>query len=145
MLFAADFTIAYSSDGVYLFSTRDEPQSNDLSKRSTILSRNPKRRKLDRKYLEDHKELNAHDTPGVLDVEMVDKEEGPSPTENPEVNAYHGEKVSEDEDNDSDGLDDDIIYSSVPTIHPRVRFSGACNVETVKDGKYQCLHYHLSR
>lgn len=48
----------------------------------------------------------------------------------------------EDEDDDEDGSDEDeerdgmaSIHSHVPVVHPRCRYAGACNVETVKDGK----------
>lgn len=49
---------------------------------------------------------------------------------------------SEDNDNEPGSDDDgrseptDDMHPDVPVIYPRMRFSGHCNVETVKDGEH---------
>ena len=59
---------------------------------------------------------------------------------------WHLEDDTDDVEDD-DGFEDepmeddsiDSMYDNVPIILPRRRFSGACNVETVKDGAFTSL------
>ena len=52
-----------------------------------------------------------------------------------------------DDDNDDDEADDEAedeelkYFPSVPVVMPRKKFSGACNVETVKDGAQAVCAY----
>ena len=60
----------------------------------------------------------------------------------------------DDDDDDDDETDEDTedynmlnpvdadAHQSVPVIYPRMRFTGHCNVETVKDGAFMSLHTH---
>jgi hypothetical protein len=117
---------AYSSDAVYLYSTRDEPQSERVPTRVPILSRNTKRRKLDPPD-EAVESSQSPDTHGV-DIEMMDCE----------VDQSDADDVDEElcnENNEPEESTDVDIHGSIPVILPRTRFSGACNVETIKDGK----------
>ena len=45
----------------------------------------------------------------------------------------------EDEDDNEDLSHEDDRYSTIPTVMPRSRFEGVCNVETIKDGVYACV------
>ena len=52
------------------------------------------------------------------------------------VKEYKRKDTSFDEDEGEEEANGDERYDRVPTIMPRSCFSGACNVETVKDGAY---------
>jgi hypothetical protein len=124
---------AYSSDAVYLFSTRDEPYSMDSSKRLSNLSRKLKRRRLDLGTSTGPAEPDSPNAHDVLDVEMVDKDDDSSTAAEREANGSFEEEEGEDDD-----LEERDIHGVVPIIHPRACFTGACNMETVKDGKWRC-------
>lgn len=72
-------------------------------------------------------------------------------TEDADEDNYMDEGADDDENGDGETGDDsggigteDIPVtktSSVPIVYPRARFSGACNVETVKDGASCVLSY----
>jgi hypothetical protein len=44
---------------------------------------------------------------------------------------HEGEDDAEEDDEDDN---EEENYAHMPVVHPRARFAGACNVETVKDG-----------
>ena len=51
------------------------------------------------------------------------------------------EETEEDEDEDNRTFNpaDADAHQTVPVIYPRMRFTGHCNVETVKDGVFWSL------
>lgn len=62
-----------------------------------------------------------------------------------------GDEGEEDEETDEDADEDSRMFDSadadahqsVPVIYPRMRFTGHCNVKTVKDGAFRLLYTHL--
>lgn len=63
-----------------------------------------------------------------------------------ENNSQEDSTGSEDESGtDSQEEEDFHVHSRVPTILPRSRYAGACNVQTVKDGRASIafVGYHL--
>ncbi len=49
---------------------------------------------------------------------------------------------SDDEDVDVDGFE--LSHTSIPIVLPRRRYTGACNVETIKDGKFLTYIYLIN-
>ena len=52
------------------------------------------------------------------------------------------DEEEEEEEDDADEQDERQFFPSVPTVMQRARFEGACNVETVKDGKHRVPHLY---
>lgn len=99
------------------------------------MPRNAKRRKLG--GTEEPVEAQSPDTHDV-DVEMMDSDvsqtDAVPPWESTET-CQEGDEELRDEDIDLEESTEIDIHGSIPVILPRARFAGACNVETVKDGK----------
>ncbi|KAK2466242.1 hypothetical protein APHAL10511_001884 [Amanita phalloides] len=134
--------LTYSSDAVYLYSTYDEPGSNDVvfPSSSPILTPNAKRRQAD--------EGGATESGDADPVNMCGN--GATVTEELEDEGDDVEEGDDDDDDDDDGDGDDdeleasIIIddlpvtasnflSDVPVVLPRMRYAGARNVATIKD------------
>ncbi len=149
-------TIAYSSDAIYLYSTRDNPEPTSMgSRESSLIPPNNKRQKLS-EDVDDGNDTLASDTEMSQDraerdalmeedIERMLSEESPSSRPRRELRPLLSddmdeddpdvrEEDEEDEDEDEDNSHGDERYAKVPTIMPRSRFEGICNVETVKDG-----------
>lgn len=159
LLLTAHFGAAYSSDAIYLYSTRDDPEPTSIASReSSILPPNKRR-----KHRQDspgsgsiattpHNELTEEeaDRDAMMeeDIERISAESSPSPSrerlddlmnvDDEDDRPEDGDEEEEyEEDEESQG---DQRYKEVPIIMPRSRYDGVCNVETVKDGK---CHLHL--
>ncbi|KAI0732902.1 WD40 repeat-like protein [Fomitopsis betulina] len=133
--------LSYSSDAVYLYSTHDDP-SDGASGKDTLIASNhtsPERSSRSsavRSTTSDPADIRRTDTEMEEDIERVMTEDGD------EYN-YMDENADEDENGDSETDDVSVGFeiedvptmktSTVPIVYPRTRFSGACNVETVKD------------
>ena len=121
-----ELLLSYSADGVYLYSTQDDPEiPNGLH--STTSSPEP-RTPLSM--------TEANSLTGPMEVNMVVEQalEAINPLEVVEDDADLFDE--DDEDNEQEHaplLSDSDIYNGIPTIYPRAKFSGHCNVETVKD------------
>lgn len=132
---------AYSSDAVYLYSTYDEPGSVNLALPNSPSIPSP--RPVDDKEATEHVSGDEGET--LVASLRVDNIFGNPPT------AMEEEGDVDDDDN-YDGVDDDeelrasIIIDEatvshadflpdVPVVLPRMRYRGAQNVETVKDGR----------
>ena len=131
---------AYSSDAVYLYSTYDEPESLDFASPGSplILPSNLR---------------NEDETLGSV----LDDKSDYLPTTAEEQDDDEDEDEDDDDDDDDDEDDegagiiiDDIstgnyadFLPDVPVVLPRMRYRGAQNVATVKDGMYsragECL------
>ncbi|KAI0650815.1 WD40 repeat-like protein [Trametes meyenii] len=149
--------LSYSSDAVYLYSTKDDPPPSSMATgESLILKPNSRRRTPERITplsgdgdIEMRQERSERDALMDEDIERICDEGMPSPedTENAEgedrqdyedvveddENEEEDEDEGEDEDEPASRFWSDERYGQVPTIMPRSRFAGACNVETVKD------------
>ncbi|KIK68111.1 hypothetical protein GYMLUDRAFT_256897 [Collybiopsis luxurians FD-317 M1] len=113
--------LSYSADGVYLFSTLDDPESSQSSSPSpTIVLPNSKRRKVSESGSSSSSASSPSSTePDVMDI---DNSEGTSE-----------EDEGEDEGEEGPVEESRNYYPWVSTVHPRRRYSGARNVDTVKD------------
>ncbi|KAF4601999.1 hypothetical protein EYR40_005200 [Pleurotus pulmonarius] len=114
--------VPYSGDGVYLYSTRDNPQ-DDESHGFSIIPPNREHRTDDIPITSDESRIEFHLT-------ETDDNEMPSPLQ----------RATEDQDDLDDSDEDDFTLDDmpwddpgVPILLPRMRFAGAGNVETVKD------------
>ncbi|KAJ3827036.1 WD repeat-containing protein [Lentinula raphanica] len=113
--------LSYSADGVYLFSTLDDPESSDgiSSSSSSIISPNLKRRR-------HHRETHSAESSPLTEGHAMDINEW----------STHAPQEDTDDDQDEDENEDEErpeFYPWVDTVRPLRRFSGARNVETVKD------------
>ena len=134
---------AYSSDAVYLYSTYDEPESLDSASPGSppILPSNAQ---------------NEDKTLGSVVDDKRDHLPATAEEQDDDDEDEDGDDVDEDDDDEDedDGdmgtgiLIDDISTSNdadflpdVPVVLPRMRYRGAQNVATVKDGRCprECL------
>lgn len=153
--------LAYSSDAVYLYSTRDDPEPTCMgSRESSLIPPNKKRQKLSEDVdgsdtaetdTEMTQERADRDARMEEDIERMLAEDSPSPRARRELRPLLSDDMDEDDpdvrepdeddedDEDEDSSHGDERYAKVPTIMPRSRFEGICNVETVKDGMCYAL------
>lgn len=125
--------IAYSGDGVYLFSTLDEPSEKDVS--STFASTATpaeKRCKISENREESKVISGLYDRGRAVDEEdMALEEEGTDSEEQYDC----GEDSTEDTLGEDEAAKMELIYyPKVPVILPRKRYFGSRNVDTTKDG-----------
>ncbi|KAF9247079.1 WD40 repeat-like protein [Melanogaster broomeanus] len=118
--------VPFNSDAVYLYSTRDEPGTNSMVKKPSVLLPNPKRRKKDITGSPSHSStILIQRTKGWKWMTMTNER-------------FDGDEVEEDEEEEDEDVDDRSIsaadvHADAPVIYPRSRFIGHCNVQTVKD------------
>ncbi|KAI0352957.1 WD40 repeat-like protein [Trametes cingulata] len=143
--------LSYSSDSVYLYSTKDDPQPSSMATEESSILPPTKRRSSGEPSRERRNDINTEldqerlerDAQMDEDIERIRAESTPSPpglrphtledadeAENPDTREDDEEEDYDDSEGEPRG---DERYAKVPTIMPRSRFSGACNVETVKD------------
>ena len=143
---------AYSSDAAYLYSTYDEPGSNNpaLPNSPSIPSSNTTPRPAVDK---EATELVSGDEDETLVASIrVDNIFGNPPTAMEEEGDDHDNDVYDEDDEElrASIIIDDLAQATVshadflpdvPVVLPRMRYRGAQNVETVKDGKpaVECL------
>ncbi|KAI0375640.1 WD40 repeat-like protein [Pilatotrama ljubarskyi] len=151
--------LSYSSDSVYLYSTKDDPQPSSMATEESSILPSYKRKSGRRPPTERHDDNDAEmdrarserDALMDEDIERIRAESTPSPqgllrptveedsnTEGHDSREDDHEELEEEEEDEEEEEEDseprgDERYAKVPTIMPRSRFSGACNVETVKD------------
>ena len=142
-------TSAYSSDSVYLYSTKDDPQPTSMASAESALLRPNSRHRSRRPQSVSDSDTGMADEDAMMDedIDRIRAESTPSPprTRRPVVedatrveDPDTREDVEEDEEDESEEHEEDSQdqYSKLPTIMPRSRYRGACNVETVKDGTF---------
>ncbi|OCH94104.1 WD40 repeat-like protein [Obba rivulosa] len=148
--------LSYSSDAVYLYSTRDEAQSPSPSRQSSVIPPtrksapgSPKRDVAAREQTSPNPRQLDWDTQMEDDIEHFLSEEGlfASPPRSPRVAREAREDNSEEDEDEEDEDEEaqeaargDVSCSSVPIVYPRSRFAGAANVETVKDVNFLGPH-----
>ena len=140
---ADDPRTAYSSDAVYLYSTHDDPSDEALGKDTLIpsirtSSTRSTRSSPGQSVANDPTIIHSTDTEMEEDIERMMTEDADevdgSTDDHMDEDADEGDS---DDDSESTSQTDDapvVETSTVPIVYPRARFSGACNVETVKDG-----------
>ncbi|KAJ3815513.1 WD40 repeat-like protein [Lentinula aff. lateritia] len=115
--------LSYSSDGVYLFSTLHDPESSS-SLSSTIVPPNLKRRRISRE--------SEYPSTSSSTVSSSPPSEGAAVN----LDFLQGENEDSEEDDVVDplrGEEQKAFYSWTDIVTPYRRFSGARNVDTVKD------------
>ena len=157
-LFLADHggISAYSADGIYLYSTKDDPGTTNMAigESSIVLpnekgspapgrgwSRSPKPEstqdqfdcdismedQLDRIISEAMSSSSVGEEAQLLEDEVMDEESSEAALD------VEDESLVDEDERPLENRGDER-YSSTPTIFPRARFGGICNVETIKDG-----------
>ncbi|KAN0097234.1 WD40-repeat-containing domain protein [Tylopilus felleus] len=128
-----ELLLSFNSDAVYLYSTRDEPGASPTNMKSCILPPNSSRGKQTvaasplktHNDSKDGEEAHEEDEEAGMDVDDVSEDDDDIlPADEPES----------DDDGRSESTTD--MHHDVPVIYPRMRFSGHCNVETIKDVNY---------
>ncbi|KAG1755653.1 WD40 repeat-like protein [Suillus lakei] len=149
--------LSYNSDGVFLYSTRDEPEIfEDNRGPPSILSPNAKRRRLSttkspssqgepltgpdvEMTVEDQLESLLADNmdvmDGIDDQSQADDEDGDDDDDDDD-----DDEEDEDEDERMFNTEDADSHQAVPVVYPRTRFTGHCNVKTVKDVNFLGPH-----
>lgn len=128
---------AYSGDGIYLFSTKDDVAVNDslASKHSSVVAPNAS---FPRSFSQAKPESLF-----ILQTQKGTNEDEKNESST-EVETTSGENPNPETDRDrffSEDLltltaeSDDIYQSAVPVVHPQRCYTGARNVVTVKDGQ----------
>jgi len=144
--------LSYSSDAVYLYSTRDEPQTSDTSKeRSSVLA--PNRRSPPQNPSLLPSGTNSETNPPTMSAADLQMEEDIERLLSEDtLMADAAESHLTGPDDECDDGDDDAeeaeeaealeapLSVKAPIIYPRLRFAGACNVETVKDVNFLGPH-----
>ncbi|KAI0939956.1 hypothetical protein AcV5_001193 [Taiwanofungus camphoratus] len=142
--------LSYSSDAVYLYSTRDDPQEPSNLVQTSVIPRNPKstsRDLLTRRYnvgstgvdgsacsdsdVQVHEDMHCvrqEDDSIIADAAALHST-GPDECQEDDIN----DNVNNDEEEGQENPYEDVLPTRLPVVFPRARFGGACNVETVKD------------
>jgi hypothetical protein len=131
--------LAYSGDAIYLYSTMDEPEAWPPPQESSILPPKPKESspqestRASPKIKENIHEGSTTATPEP-DIRVSDDEEAMAVDESEDGDATPDRADSPEPDVDSE-RPEQRVHSSVPVIMPRSRYTGICNIRTVKDGE----------
>ncbi|KAG6837445.1 hypothetical protein H0H93_009539 [Arthromyces matolae] len=150
--FVIEYVItAYSGDGVYLFSTYDNPGDEEPKSQSESLllpSNSKSTQKLLARSGKTDAEPSSSKAKSKTNPDIADPRYCLSPSE-------QGSQMTEDDDDDNDDTDDDDdddddnddifgfddpyhneddYLPRVPVVLPRQRYTGASNVRTIKDG-----------
>ncbi|KAH7887708.1 WD40 repeat-like protein [Phlebopus sp. FC_14] len=133
--------LSYSAGAVYLYSTRDEPGTSGVVRSSSILPPHAKRWKRDTvPCASSSADVNAdiaiedesgdvildHSRPLGRDIDSDEAMDDDFDDSNSDESAH------DDEESEVDRPDKEV-YKDAPVVYPRLRFSGHCNVKTVKD------------
>ena len=131
---------AFNSDAVYLYSTRDEPGASPTDRKSCILAPNSGGGKqnvaeLPRKMHNDSRD--SEEAQGILENLEEDEDADMDIDDLLDDSEGNDEVLADEPESDDDGRSgsNTDMHPGAPVIYPRMRFSGHCNVETVKDGE----------
>jgi len=120
--------LSYHADAVYLYSTRDDPEEEDLAPSSGLLaSNNDSSKPIPSKRPRDDSSSSRASSSRDMDLDDMDRDIDDN---------------ASDDDQEHDlfrNLDSYVsrdAYSGVPLILPRQRFAGARNVATIKDANF---------
>ncbi|KAG6868525.1 hypothetical protein C0993_001626, partial [Termitomyces sp. T159_Od127] len=149
MLILKRWITAFSGDGVYLYSTYDDPGNEESHTKSPspLLPSNAKteyeskREKGKAPEIQGYgkMDIDAESLPYKGDVELEFTEHSDSEERQTNSTDQEEDMTDDDDDDDEDYLslrrDDERNYlPSVPVVFPKQRYSGARNVATIKDG-----------
>jgi len=129
---AHEVLLSYSGDAVYLYNTQDEPSSQAKKRYPSTLAPNvhPKRRRRGSRPSVEPTEETFIDMHEADNERLLSDAESTSRSSSP-IQVDHEER---DTDSSEDGMgSDSSSKTGLPVILPRMRYAGACNVETVKD------------
>ena len=133
-----DLIPAYSSDSVYLFSTRDEPQGDEPATTAIVPPNGEAQR------TESSGGTAAGGMHREIDAAIGEDHEGESEDDDEDEDSRMAWEDSEDNETDKSHGGESSWHPKVPIVHPRRRYAGACNVQTVKDGEPRHLHQRKS-
>ncbi|KAI0698580.1 WD40-repeat-containing domain protein [Cytidiella melzeri] len=137
--------LSYSADAVYLYSTMDDVHDISMAKSPhSVLPSNPS---TETDYGEGSSRTTGSSISNTLmeqDIERfleAERGEGDEAMNSEELQGLLGDNTSmpdleetyDEEGSADEGGDDEVSFAHVPVVHPRARYAGACNVETVKD------------
>lgn len=132
---------AYSSDAVYLYSTLDSPQDHARSPPAVLPPNRRSRTPSSADTSEDRSSMTGTSvTNDMMEADIdryLDEEDRQGVIEGgeDEQNTTDNEDADDEGDDETDSTTQKF-YPNVPLVYPRGRYIGACNVETVKDGKH---------
>lgn len=146
-----DGVSAYSADGIYLYSTKDDPGTTNMGMgESSVVPPNKEQSPAPSRGRSHSPKPESAQDQFDCNISMEDQldcilsEAMSSPSVGEEAQLHGNETMDEEdseaaldvEDEDERPIENhgDERYSSTPTILPRARFGGICNVETIKDG-----------
>ncbi|KAJ8086654.1 hypothetical protein PM082_005477 [Marasmius tenuissimus] len=118
--------LSYSGDGVYLYSTLDDPDPPKSSR--SMVRPNSKRRRLSGSSRSSESELLQGDE---RELDTDEESEGPAEASSHGDSGDHCDVEDGDDNDQSD--EDDEFQPWVPVVMPRKRYAGARNTRTVKD------------
>lgn len=125
-----------------MYSTRDEPGASPAERKSCVLPPN-----VAKSHSEKHFNTSGDGEKALEIPENLEEDE----EADMEVDGFLGDSEDNDDTQADEPESDDErrsvtdMHPDAPVIYPRMRFSGHCNVETVKDGKRSgksCLYAH---
>lgn len=125
-----------------MYSTRDEPGASPTDEKSSILPPNSIRGGQDAAELplktHNNDSRDGGEAQGILE-NLEEDEEGEMDVDDFPGDSEDNDDVLADEpESDDDGriVSTTDMHPDAPVIYPRMRLSGHCNVETVKDGEW---------
>ncbi|KAF8558753.1 WD40 repeat-like protein [Imleria badia] len=128
-----ELLLSYNSDAVYLYSTRDEPGGSPTDRNSCILPPNSGKRA--QSVAELPSKTHGESKDADEEAQEEDQEAGMDVDDLLDDSEDNDDLLADDPEIDEDGRSELTIdmHPDAPVIYPRMRFSGHCNVETVKD------------
>ena len=132
----SELCAAYSSDAVYLYSTRDDP-TDSVERQSSVVKPNDKQDARPSTSYPQSAGASSRHSPaadGVEDGEQAVRVISEDVGGEMDVSKDGNEQEEEEEE---ENIDDSLRLETkfrAPIVLPRARYAGARNVETVKDG-----------
>jgi hypothetical protein len=138
-MFVFDPVSAYSSDAVFLFSTLDDAETVPTDQ-SSVLPPNKDAGTIKHPVTTAMTETKVADPLEIVDDGMDhsiwSEAEQIMDEESDLFDEDDGEGEDDDDSGDGGEYPNSDHHSAVPVVFPRSRFTGHCNVETVKDGQF---------
>lgn len=134
-----ELLLSFSSDSVFLYSTRDEPGVSKRISRFPILPPNAKQKRASttpprrsRYHMRTENEQDMATGMGSQG-DFDNCEDSVTTDDASDHDDGDDSEAGEDEANEEDSISNLSEQDDVPIIYPRSGFSGHCNVETIKD------------
>ncbi|KAJ3553208.1 hypothetical protein NM688_g3741 [Phlebia brevispora] len=129
--------MSYSSDAVYLYSTKDDTREPGSESRAATLPPNKKPKVQSPEESSSSRVAGTSISDALMeeDIERIlgASESAPSSAEDTDDVDPDFREEEEEREGEDDEEDEERYFPNVPVILPRKKYIGACNVETVKD------------